>query len=84
MATKLKNLKIRKVDFVDEGANPDADIKIRKKKDREVQFIPFPPTFYKNILELLKAIWKFEVMLNAFCKMRWPRAFEITEWKVID
>ena len=35
MATKLKNLKIRKVDFVDEGANPDADIKIRKKKDRE-------------------------------------------------
>ena len=26
MATKLKNLKIRKVDFVDEGANPDAHI----------------------------------------------------------
>ena len=24
MATKLKNLKIKKVDFVDEGANPDA------------------------------------------------------------
>lgn len=35
MATKLKNLKIKKVDFVDEGANPDADIKIRKKKDIE-------------------------------------------------
>ena len=24
MATKLKNLRIKKVDFVDEGANPDA------------------------------------------------------------
>lgn len=32
MATKLKNLKIKKVDFVDEGANPDADIKIKKNK----------------------------------------------------
>ena len=28
MAAKLKNLKIRKVDFVDEGANPDANIGI--------------------------------------------------------
>lgn len=35
MATKLKNLKIRKVDFVDEGANPDADIKMKKRKDKE-------------------------------------------------
>ncbi len=34
MATKLKNLKIRKVDFVDEGANPDADIKLFKRKDQ--------------------------------------------------
>lgn len=32
MATRLKNLKIRKVDFVDEGANPDADIKMKKRK----------------------------------------------------
>ena len=35
MATKLKNLKIRKVDFVDEGANPDAHIGILKHKDGE-------------------------------------------------
>jgi hypothetical protein len=34
VATKLKNLKIRKVDFVDEGANPDADIKLFKRKDQ--------------------------------------------------
>lgn len=32
MATKLKNLKITKVDFVDEGANPDADIGIKKNR----------------------------------------------------
>lgn len=32
MATKLENLRIRKVDFVDEGANPRADIKLFKRK----------------------------------------------------
>ena len=33
MATKLKNLRIKKVDFVDEGANPDAHIRMIKRKD---------------------------------------------------
>lgn len=33
MATRLKNLKVTKVDFVDEGANPDAHIKLYKSKD---------------------------------------------------
>lgn len=33
MATKLKNLHVTKVDFVDEGANPRADIKLAKSKD---------------------------------------------------
>lgn len=33
MATKLKNLRIRKVDFVDQGANPDAHIGMAKRKD---------------------------------------------------
>lgn len=39
MATTLKNLKIMKVDFVDEGANPDAYIKLfkRKKQDNDIQ-----------------------------------------------
>lgn len=32
MATKVKNLKITKVDFVDEGANPESDIGIKKKR----------------------------------------------------
>lgn len=33
MATRLKNLKIKKVDFVDEGANPDAHIMLYKNRD---------------------------------------------------
>ncbi len=33
LATKLKNLKVRKVDFVDEGANPGAHIRLFKRKD---------------------------------------------------
>ena len=37
MATKLKNLRIRKVDFVDEGANPDAHIGMIKRKDGEAR-----------------------------------------------
>lgn len=37
MAKKLKNLKIRKVDFVDEGANPDAHIGMIKRKDGKEQ-----------------------------------------------
>lgn len=37
MATRLKNLKIKKVDFVDEGANPDAHIKMIKRKDGDEQ-----------------------------------------------
>lgn len=37
MATRLKNLKIRKVDFVDEGANPDAHIRMIKRKESEGQ-----------------------------------------------
>lgn len=37
MATKLKNLRIKKVDFVDEGANPDAHIRMLKRRDGEMQ-----------------------------------------------
>lgn len=37
MATKLKNLRISKVDFVDQGANPDADIKLYKRREESTQ-----------------------------------------------
>lgn len=33
MATKLKHLKVTSVDFVDEGANPDAYIRLYKRRD---------------------------------------------------
>lgn len=35
MAQKLVNLRVKKVDFVDEGANPRADIKLFKRKEPE-------------------------------------------------
>ena len=34
MSTKLENLKVTKVDFVDEGANPEAHTLIKKNKDK--------------------------------------------------
>lgn len=34
MATKLKGLEISKVDFVDQGANPDAHIRLFKRKEK--------------------------------------------------
>lgn len=37
MPTKLKNLKVKKVDFVDEGANPDAHILMIKSRNGEGQ-----------------------------------------------
>ena len=37
MPTKLKNLKVKKVDFVDEGANPDAHILMVKSRNGEGQ-----------------------------------------------
>ena len=35
MPTKLKNLKVKRVAFVDEGANPDAHIRFAKRRDEE-------------------------------------------------
>lgn len=43
MATKLKNLKVKKVDFVDEGANPDAHIELFKRKDGKPEEDPEEP-----------------------------------------
>lgn len=45
MATKLKHLKIKKVDFVDDGANPEAFIRLYKSKDGAA------PTPEENIVE---------------------------------
>ncbi len=52
MATKLKHLKITKVDFVDEGANPDADILLFKRKQEE----PASPAISKEEESFIKKI----------------------------
>ena len=40
MATKLKNLKIKKVDFVDNGANPGASIALYRASPRKGRRLP--------------------------------------------
>ena len=57
MATKLKNLKIKKVDFVDEGANPDAHIKLFKMKDSKEQ--PIEEDSQKGSGSILKKLFCF-------------------------
>lgn len=57
MATRLKNLKIKKVDFVDEGANPDAHIRMLKKKDGEEQTAEEDSK--KNTGSILKKLFGF-------------------------
>ena len=57
MAAKLKNLKISKVDFVDEGANPDADIKMTKRKDGENP--PAEADGRKDARSVLKKLFNF-------------------------
>ena len=44
MATKLKNLKIKKVDFVDNGANPGASIARPRRKFPRAQRFPLSAT----------------------------------------
>lgn len=42
VAQKLKNLRVTKVDFVDEGANPRADIKLYKRKEAKESAVQVP------------------------------------------
>ena len=64
MPTKLKNLKIKKVDFVDEGANPKADIKLLKNKDGIKQSqnddIVENPKFWKRFMSVVTKAFKLE------------------------
>ena len=76
MATKLKGLNVGKVDFVDQGANQRADIKIIKNKDGEEA--PNPEIgFFKRFLnwvtgelskpdsEIAKSATTFNEQINA-------------------
>lgn len=53
MATKLKNLKVTNVDFVDEGANPDADIKLTKRKGDADGEAPKKSGFMKKLFSFI-------------------------------
>ena len=57
MATKLKNLDVTKVDFVDAGANQRADIKLTKRKEPEGAETPPEPAegLFKRFLGWLKS-----------------------------
>ena len=60
MATKLKHLKVKKVDFVDEGANPDAHIRLFKRKDKQEDTHTEEPVTKRNgaLRSLFSAISK--------------------------
>lgn len=57
MATKLRNLKIKKVDFVDDGANPDAHIGMLKRRDAGKQ--QEEEDFGKSGVGILKRLFNF-------------------------
>lgn len=80
MATKLKNLRISKVDFVDEGANPDAHIKLTKSKgERELYVLaaqkgPFEPEDIRQCvyIERREIMGKEYIDCKpAYCRKRW-------------
>lgn len=63
MATRLKNLHVKKVDFVDEGANQRADVKLYKRKEPDGGLetpVPEPEqaSVLKNLKKLMVAIGK--------------------------
>ena len=54
MATKLKNLSVTSVDLVDRGANPDAHVRLFKRKDAEPEHDPDTSLFQKFMGWLVK------------------------------
>lgn len=70
MAAKLKHLKIQKVDFVAEGANPEAHIKLYKSKDgvlsSEKDSTEKNPNFWKRLFHVIaKAAGEKEEDINS-------------------
>ena len=54
MATKLKNLSVTSVDLVDRGANPDAHVRLFKRKDTDPEQDPDTGLFRKFAAWLVK------------------------------
>ena len=65
MATKLKDLKITNVDFVDAGANPEAYIRLTKRNDIETT-VSTPedmidnPNFWKRMVNAIAKAFRQE------------------------
>lgn len=59
MATKLKNLEVTKVDFVDKGANPDADIKLFKRRNKDSAEPEANSAREKGSQKMLKKLFAF-------------------------
>ena len=54
MKTKLKNLSVTSVDLVDRGANPDAHVRLFKRKEAEPERDPDASLFQKFMAWLAK------------------------------
>ena len=70
MATKLKGLEVGKVDFVDEGANQRADIKLLKGKNKAEETSDPEIGLFKRFLnwisgEVQKSATTFDEQINA-------------------
>lgn len=70
MATKLKGLHVKKVDFVDEGANQRADIKLLKSKNGTEETADPEVGLFKRFLnwlggEVQKSATTFDEQINA-------------------
>lgn len=70
MATKLKGLEVGKVDFVDEGANQRADIKLLKGKNKAEETSDPEIGLFKRFLnwisgEVQKSVTTFDEQINA-------------------
>lgn len=70
MASKLKDLKVTKVDFVDAGANPEANIVLFKRKPEEAAAEPKPQAtaggFFRSVVAAIaKSIGATEEQVDA-------------------
>lgn len=91
MAKKLKDLEITKVDFVDEGANQRADIKLYKKKDATNPIVAIPLSETESVgKRLLSAIGKVlginaeEVQKGAGAQTFGEKITEVSRQKIVD
>ena len=85
MATKLKGLEVGKVDFVDEGANQRADIKLLKGKNKAEETSDPEIGLFKRFLnwisgEVQKSATTFDELWRFWQRKQWFRQW-IWQWR---